>query len=47
MDQVDMYDADDGTTVRLVKRLRLPRPAADTTALQSLPGNLADASQTA
>lgn len=47
MDQVDMYDADDGTTVRLVKRLRLPPPAADTTAVQSLPGALADASQTA
>ena len=43
MDQVDMYDADDGTTVRLVKRLRLPHPAADATAGQTL----ADASQTA
>ena len=47
MDQVDMHDADDGTTVRLVKRLRLPPATSDSPAVRSIPDTLADASQTA
>jgi anti-sigma regulatory factor (Ser/Thr protein kinase) len=38
MDEVDWHQTDDGTTVRLVKRLRLPRAeAADQAALRSRP----------
>lgn len=45
MDQVDLYDSDDGTTVRLVKRLRLPARLSGSESGRAHKSPLADASR--